>query len=413
MPHHRNATITTAATPAAATNANAAVAVAAQATPPKPRRRRLPTLAAALFAAAAAFAAATDANAEIVWSNAKGWQAAQGTMLSGEGLVTFEQRFDGLELLTRARRAQTAGSVGKAIDLYEDVLSRYPRTELACEAHFQCGVLYHSRNQFENAFHHLNVVVRHYPEFPRYNEVIANQYRIATAIKNGERPYLWGWIPWFTDNSRGLDYFEQVNRNGPQTSYADKALFDKGTFASELDRTPEAIDAFERLIYDYADSPLVPNAILALAKTHELSITGHEWDQSATRNALFFYNEFVTRYPSHKRTAEAVKSAARMRETLAKNRYDLALFFYEERNNARAAAHLFNEAINAAPTSKTAQDARIKLADIRAGKLAPRGAMDWLLGRYPVTRDASYIDPSSHTDLDKMGFQAENKGPAK
>jgi outer membrane protein assembly factor BamD len=341
----------------------------------------------------------------IVWTDAKGWRLAPGATFTDAGLSTREQRFNALALLTGARRQQDAGNPGTAISRYESVIKKFPGTALACEAHFQCGRIYHDRRQFSDAFDHLNIIIRQHPEFSRYNEVIEIQFQIATAIKDGVRPRLWGWIPWFTDNSRGLDYYEQVNRNAPHGVRSEEALFNKGLFALENEKTLDAIDAFERIIYNYPASKYVPDAYLVLAKTYEESIIGHEWDQSATRNALFYYSEFVVRHPSHERAPEAVTSVSRMRETLAKNRYDLGMFYYEHRNNARAAAVFFNEAINAAPASKTARDARTRIADINAGKLAARGAMDWFFGRYPVTRDAGYIDPSSHDDLDKMGFQ--------
>jgi outer membrane protein assembly factor BamD len=353
--------------------------------------------------------AAIASSGAIEWDTAKRrYRVARGVTLTGTGLETFEQRFNALHKLTAGRRLQEAENFGDALARYADIIRNNPATAVSCEAHFRSGEIYFKRRQFSEAFDNLNVVIRQHPEFPQYNTVIELQYQVALAIKNGERPRLWGWMPWFKDNSRGLDYFEQVNRNAPHGVRADRALFDKGGFALDLgDKTNDAVDAFERIIYNYPSSPLVPESYLLLAKTHEDSITGHEWDQSATRNALFFYSEFVSRYPTHERAQEAVESVARMRETLARNRYDLGLFYYEHRNNARAAAVFFNEAINAAPASKTARAARARIAEINAGRLADRGVMDWVFGRYPVTRDASYIDASSQEDLGKMGFAKE------
>ena len=211
-------------------------------------------------------------------------------------------------------------------------------------------------------------------------------------------------MPWFRNQVEGLGFFEKINRNAPYGEFAARALFGKGCLAIDEGKTEDAIDAFERIIHNYPGAPEVPETYLALASAYENDIPGEEWDQGSTRLALEYYSEFIIRFPSHSKANEAVKGLARMRETLAKNRYDLALLYYEEHNNARAAAIFFNEAINAAPESATARDARKRIAEIRDGKLANRGIMDWIFGRYPVTQDADYIQPPAPTDLQNMGF---------
>ncbi|MDR1498025.1 MAG: tetratricopeptide repeat protein [Puniceicoccales bacterium] len=353
---------------------------------------------------AMAFLTTLSVSAGIVWDADRGWYITEGTIIVGTGLETHEERLNALSILTEARRDQDKGSEYFALRGYQKIYENYQGSLLSAEALYQSGTIYLNRRNFQDAFAHFDILVRHHPEFPRFDEVIATQFRIATAIKNGERPRLWGWLPWFTDNSSGLDFFERVNRNAPYGNLADKALYDKGILALEIDKVEHAIDAFERIIHNYPDSKYAPDAHFDLAKAYESTIPGHEWDQGATRNALNCYMDFISRYPNHPRAPEALANVEKMRETLAKSRFDLALFYYEYRNNARAAAIFFNESINAAPDSKVAADARKHLRLIHEGRLAPRSFMDWVFGRYPVTPDSSYVDIPPPNDLDSMGF---------
>lgn len=278
--------------------------------------------------------------------------------------------------------------------------------EIVAEAYYQRGIIYHKRSQFEKAYDSFQELIQHHPEYHRYGEVVERQYAVASAIKNGERPYLWGWIPWFTDSSRGLRYFEGVNRNAPYGPNAVRALLDKGMLALELDKRADAIDAFERIISNYPDSGFVPDAYLSLALAYERDVAGADWDQGSTRNALDIYTDFVQLYPAHPRAGEAVEAARRMRTTLAQNRLNIGLFYYEHRNNPRAAAIFFNEAINAAPDSEPAVEARKHLAVIRSRKPASRDVMDWIFGRFPLTPEGEYVVPPPPPKLEDMGFAA-------
>ena len=283
--------------------------------------------------------------------------------------------------------------------------------EIVAEAYYQRGIIYYKRGQFEKAYDSFQELIRHHPEYHRYGEVVERQYLVASAIKNGERPYLWGWIPWFTDSSRGLRYFEGVNRNAPYGPNAVHALIDKGMLALELDKRADAIDAFERVISNYPESDLVPDAYLNLALAYEQDVAGADWDQGSTRNALAIYTDFIQLYPAHPRAKEAVEAARRMRTTLAQNRLNIGLFYYEHRNNPRAAAIFLNEAINADPDSEPAREAGRHLAAIRARKTASRDIMDWIFGRFPLTPEGEYIVPPPPPKLEDMGFEAPTGEP--
>jgi tetratricopeptide (TPR) repeat protein len=377
------------------------------------------------------------------WDAAAGYRVRKGNILTGMNLDTHAMRYQALKDLSDARRAQESGSESKALDLYEDLCKKNPGTDIAAEAFYLRGIIHFKRHEFKEAFDSLDVIAKAFPDFDRFSNVIELQYQIATAVKNGERPYFWGWLPWFKDPIIGIDFFERVNRNAPYGKYAAQALFQKGNLALDNDRTDDALDAFERIISDYPESTLVPESWLARARTREADITGHhihseapprnaapgttpessgtvtghEWDQGATQDALYCYGRFIWQYTEFVRRdpkfdtdgkliALAIHNAARMREVLARNRYDLGLFYFEHRNNPRAAALFFHEAINSAPESGVAREARKRIAEIHAGTHASAGLMDWLFGRYAQFKDTSYSPVPPAPDTSRLGFRS-------
>jgi outer membrane protein assembly factor BamD (BamD/ComL family) len=430
----------------------------------RPSTLRKTALTALLLVAATTLAPAADTNPAaanparrsathpafftLEWDATTGYRVRTGALLTGNNLDTHAMRYEALQTLTEARRAQLDGSNSKALGLYEKLCRKNPGSDIAAEAFFQRGVIETQRHEFEEAFNCLDIVAKNFPDFDRFGEVIELQFRLASDVKNGARPYLWGVIPWFKNPVIGIDFFERVNRNAPYGKHAPQALFDKGNLALDNDHTDEALEAFDRLITDYPESKLVPESWLALARTHEAEITGHavntetpsknatrddsatttrtvtghEWDQGATKEALYNYNEFIHHYKEFARrdpafdkdgklAALAVHNAARMREILARNRYDLGLFYFEHRNNPRAAALFFNEAINAAPESGVAREARKRIAEIRDGAHATAGMMDWLFGRYPQYKDTTYPAIPAAPDTALLGFRTEAPKP--
>lgn len=361
------------------------------------------------FLRSAAFLCATCCttltHAEVVWTPEGNWQVKGGILAE----VTGEEEKSAIrqtaqDLLNEAGQLQAKGSYHAALNRYEEITALYPGSPFAAEALFQSSVIYRQRAQFEKSFKGLQELLRLYPEYPRFNAVIEEQNAVALAIKAGERPMIGGWFPWFKDYGTGLVYFEEVQRNAPYSALAATALFNKGELALQIDREEEALFAFERIINYYPRSPQTPTAYLALAQTHANRSMGPEWDQGATLEALNYYNDFLALFPQDERAESALQKSEELRDDLAKNRLEMGRFYYERRNNPRAAAIFFNEAITAAPESETAREAQQLLAAIQAGEKADRSIMDWIFGRYPETASGEYIDASPATDPKKPVF---------
>ena len=88
----------------------------------------------------------------------------------------------------------------------------------------QRGIIYTERHQFEKANKELNIIIRRYPDYTKFNQVVGRIYAIGKKIGEGARPYYWGIIPGFRNYAMGSEILEDVIEKAPYSEYAPLAL---------------------------------------------------------------------------------------------------------------------------------------------------------------------------------------------
>lgn len=325
-----------------------------------------------------------SAPAALVWSPETGWRIEGGAL---QGIVNLEpaQHENALELMNSARSAQEKDAEsGRALDLYQDVISEYPQSAYAPEAVLQRGLIYAARGQFSRSEKAFNTVLNQYPDYPNFNLLVSSMFATAQLIQDGATFYLWGSIPWFTDTRVALNLYESVLKNAPYSDYAPLALMNMALLYNRRGEPEDAIHALDRLTNNYPQSVLSSDAYMRLAETYSSMVQGPDYDQGATRQAMSYYQDYLILFPDGPEVTEARAGVVNMRETLAKSKYGMGEFFYRYRTDLEAGGIFFNESITEAPLSVTAQEARVQLDRIEQGILAPAGPIDWIFGRYPA-----------------------------
>lgn len=338
-------------------------------------------------------AAGSVLRADLVWTAERGWTFEGGLLAEVFGDSPEAPRH-GVELMEQARQSQERGRNWQALRQYRQVIREYPTSILAPEAHYQRGRIFTSRNQFERAFKEYEEIIRRYPDFDKFNLVIVRMYDIAESIQDGARPYYWGIIPGFRDRQTGIDIFEGVVRAAPFSDYAPLALMNIAHLANKDNKPEEAIDALDRLINTYPDTLVTADAYLSLADTYASLVQGPHWDQGATRSAISFYQDYLILFPDTDGAFDAEAGLYYLRETYAESKFEMGQFYYRYRNNPRAAAIFYNEAITADPESSVAVRARQMLEKIDQGIKAPRTPVDFVFGRYRPPSGREYVETS-------------------
>ena len=301
--------------------------------------------------------------ADLVWTPQTGWHVEGGAL---SGLAGAEGR-NALDQMNRARQAEEAGSARNAIRTYQAVAKRYPNSIYAPEALYRSARLRLSRKDYTKAFEDFQQVLARYPNTRRFNEIIGEQYRIASALLDGARGrMLWGMLPGFKQRDKAIEYFETILVNAPYSDYAPLALMNVARGHQRLGNIPNAIDALDRMINSYSQTLLAPDAYLKLAQTHASLVDGPYYDQGATREAITYFTDFMLLFPSDSNIATAENGLDGMKTMLAESKMRMADFYFYKRSNFKAARVFYNEAITAYPESAIASRAKNRLAEVEA-----------------------------------------------
>jgi outer membrane protein assembly factor BamD len=345
---------------------------------PFPRRSVLP------FGIAAALALLVSPRlaADLVWSPSAGWQVEQGAL---SGLVGAQGR-TALDLMNKARRDEDKGNKGAAIKEYEKVASKYQASVFAPEALYRAGTILASRRQYYKAFNEFQSVLRRYPNTKRFNEVIGEQYRIATALLNGKHNRIFGGrFPGWANRTKGIEFCEVILLNAPYSDYAPLALMDIARGQQFIKSPDEAIDALDRLVNTYPQSVLAAVAYLQLGDLHASLSEGPMYDQASTKEAMTYYEDFMILYPGDPNIAAAAAGVDRMKTVLSRSKIYIGDFYFYKRQNYRAAQIFYNEAITAYPESapaalakKRLNDVTVKMAQAAVGAKNPPKKRFWL-----------------------------------
>ncbi len=317
-----------------------------------------------VFASFALLLFAGSARAELVWTPQGGWRTEGGVL---SGLVGEDAR-NALDLMNRARAAEERGSARSAIKDYQRVTRRYVNSLYASEAYYRMAHLRLGRQEYFKAFEAFQTIVVRYPNTSRFNEIIGEQYRIASALLDGARNRMLGFIPGFKAPDRAIIYFEQILVNAPYSDYAPLALMNIARAHQKADSDAEAIDALDRMINFYPQSLLAPDAYLKLAQTHASLVDGPAYDQASTREAITYFEDFMILFPSDSNVADAERGLGDMKQMLAESKMRIADFYFNRRSNYKAARVFYNEAITVYPDSTIAAEAREQLVKVDAAE---------------------------------------------
>jgi outer membrane protein assembly factor BamD len=316
-----------------------------------------------LIAIAASVLLTARARADLVWTPEGGWQLEGGAL---SGLAETEGH-NAIDLMNKGRAAEEKGSYRTALRNYAKVVKKYPNSIWAPEALYRSAHLHLRRKEYFKAFDDYQGIISKYPSTNRFNEIIGEQYRIATALLNGARNhFFFALIPGLTNREKGIQYCEQIVLNAPYNTYSPLALIESSSGQRRAGNIAEAIDALDRFINNYPQNIMAPNAYLGLAKLNALLVDGPDYDQAATNEAITYYQDFMILFPGDHNIGVAEKGLAEMKTMLAESKITMADFYFYKRSNFVAARVFYNEAITSYPDSDVANLAKKRLRAVEA-----------------------------------------------
>ena len=262
------------------------------------------------------------------------------------------------------------GDYTRSTKEFRRLVQVYPSSELAPEAQFLAGMSYELLDKPSEAFAAYKKVVEIYPFSFRFKDAIEREFAIAESFYSGKRLKLVGPVS-FPSLDKAIEIYQHIIDQAPFGEYGARAQFRLGECFRKQGRFEEASRAFQRVISDFPSSSLVKDAKYNVAFcAYRLSLKP-SYDQSATDEAIDWFEDFIKNHPDSDLIPDAQESLRKLQEYKAQGLAQVAEF-YEKQGKKAGAAFYYKQIVRNHPNSPEAAKAISKLTELeQAGVVTP------------------------------------------
>lgn len=266
-------------------------------------------------------------------------------------------------MLAEARQAHNAGKTGKAQDLYQAIVKKYPFTQSGAEASFQNALIVRHVGKMDDAFNALQAFITSYHDSPRFSEAVEKQFEIAEEAKGGKKQAGLLLIPMKLNTSDVIAFYEQIIKNAPFGKFAPLSQFSIAEIQQDLKEKDKAIAAYQKVVENYPNTSQAAEAQFRIGSISNIAAQRSE-DASnllAARDALRTY---IASNPGGDRKQETEMILRQVNTAEANQSLNVAKF-YQRIGKTPAAAIYLNEALKYGSPEVSAE-ARTMLAELAA-----------------------------------------------
>ena len=250
---------------------------------------------------------------------------------------------------------------------FRKLVQVFPRSELAPEAQFLVGISYELMEKPAEAFVAYKKVVEIYPFSSRFKDSIEREFAIAESFSAGKRLKLIGPIS-FPSLDKAIEIYQHIVDQAPYGEYGAKAQLRLGESYRKQQRYEEASRAFQRVVSDFPSSPFVADAKYNIAFcAYHLSLKP-SYDQSATDEAINWFNDFIASHPTSDLIPEARESLRKLQGYKVQGLVQVASF-YEKQGKRASAIVYYKQIVQDYPDSPEAAKALSKLTEFEQAGL--------------------------------------------
>lgn len=266
-------------------------------------------------------------------------------------------------LLAEAQSREAGNQFGKALDIYESIVKKYPRSTAAAESQFKVGEILQVDGKEKRAFEAFQKLLTDYKNSPRFAEAVQRQFTIAETLRSSGRKGFLGGIGAEIQPSKLIEFYEQVSANAPRTELAAQSKIAIGTIRANQGELAEAIVAFESVVQEYPGTKYASEAQYNLFQLH-----GREANKSFSpvdlRQQREAGEDFINQFGNDPRTQDIRSRLGELSEKEAEKAYEVGRF-YEKSGNDRSAVIYYREVLRL-PSGKHAADAQKRLNELVA-----------------------------------------------
>lgn len=246
----------------------------------------------------------------------------------------------------------------------------YPKSELAPEAQYLAGVSFELAGRSAAACESYKKLIEIYPFSPRFKDAIEREFTLAEELFAGKRLQLLGPIK-VPALDKAIEIYQHVVDHAPYGDYGDRSQLRLGESYLRQSRYEEANRAFQKVVDEYPNSPLVEQAKFKVAFCARQLSLKPSYDQSATDEAITWYEKFIASQPNSDLIPQAQQSLKQLHEIKAEGLIKVA-HFYEIQRKPAAAAVYYHQVVAQYPDTAAAAEAVAKLKELEAKNAPPK-----------------------------------------
>jgi outer membrane protein assembly factor BamD len=275
-----------------------------------------------------------------------------------------------------ALERETRGDLTAAIAGYNKTVRRFPKASVAATALFKQAQLQEKTGQLVPAFKAYDKLVREYPRSLDFDKALEGEFRLGTAFLEGARQKVLG-VPTLPSMNQAIIIFTSIVKSAPFSRYAPLAQFGIGQAKEKENDLKGAVQAYQVVVDKYPTDPAAADALYQIGFVWmRYSRTGN-YDRAAVVKARETFQDFLAAYPNTEKAAQARENLAALGVQQTGGAFQIAKY-YDKQKQYRAAIVYYNEVIRQEPNSKESEQAKTRLAALRArfGDAAMEAAMN-------------------------------------
>ena len=228
----------------------------------------------------------------------------------------------------------------RAVREFLRLVRHYAKASQAPDAQYFAGQCYEQLHQPYQAFLTYKKLVETYPYSGRFKDAIARSYALGEALFSGVKVRPIQQIPVAVPAlDKAAEIFELIVAQAPYGEYGDKAQFKLGQTYRKLSQYGEALKAFEKLVQEYKQSPLLEEARYNTAFCAKQLSLKPAYDQESTDQAITWFEEFIDSHPGSELLPEAQQSLQQLRGHKAESLFRIAEFYARQKKWPSAALY--------------------------------------------------------------------------
>ncbi len=268
------------------------------------------------------------------------------------------------ELFQIAQAAEREGDTKRAIKAYKSLVKRHPKDALAAGALYREAQLQEQQLDYLKAAESFRHLVERYPGSPHFDDAIEAQFRIGEIYLAGKKLRILG-IPFGSSMDQAVNIFAAVVRTAPYGKYTARAQFNIGLARERQGASEAAIDAYQAVVDKFPNEPIAADAQYQIGYIWFKAARTGTKDAAAITNANTAFQDFLFRYPTSEKTAQARANLQQLEHKQTTSSYEVAKF-YDKQKYYRAAAIYYNEVIRQQPGSTESDRAKKRIDQLRA-----------------------------------------------